>query len=54
MAHDLGISVVAEGVEDEAVLQLLASMGCDHVQGYHFTKPLGFKDLKQWLKSMPA
>ncbi len=54
MAHDLGISVVAEGVEDEAVLQLLASMGCDHAQGYHFTKPLGFADLKQWLKTMPA
>lgn len=52
MAHDLGISVVAEGVEDEAVLQLLASMGCDHAQGYHFTKPLGFSDMKRWFKTM--
>lgn len=52
MAHDLGISVVAEGVEDEAVLQLLAAMGCDRVQGYHYTRPLEFEDLKQWLNTM--
>lgn len=51
MAHDLGISVVAEGVEDEAVLQLLAEMGCDRVQGYHYTRPLEFEDLKQWLNA---
>jgi len=51
MAHDLDIAVVAEGVEDEAVLQLLASMGCDRVQGYHYTEPLEFEDLKQWLNS---
>jgi len=32
--------VVAEGVEDEDTLELICSLGCDLVQGYHFSKPL--------------
>lgn len=52
MAHDLDISVVAEGVEDEAVLQLLVAMGCDRAQGHYYTEPLEFEDLKQWLNAM--
>lgn len=51
MAHDLGIIVVAEGVEDETVLQLLVRMGCDLVQGYHYTEPLEFEELKHWLNA---
>lgn len=48
MAHDLGISVVAEGVEDASVESLLESMGCDRVQGYLYSEPLNFKDMKEW------
>lgn len=40
MSHELGLTVVAEGVENEAQLVLLSSMGCDLVQGYYFSKPL--------------
>jgi EAL domain-containing protein (putative c-di-GMP-specific phosphodiesterase class I) len=40
MAHELGLEVVAEGVEDEAALDLLRDMGCDQIQGYLISRPL--------------
>jgi len=40
MAHILGLNVIAEGVENETVLNLLSSLGCDLVQGYHISRPL--------------
>lgn len=40
MAHNLGLSAVAEGVETEAVMCLLAEFGCDIAQGYLFSKPV--------------
>jgi EAL domain-containing protein (putative c-di-GMP-specific phosphodiesterase class I) len=49
MAHDLGMTVVAEGVEDVYVLKLLQKLGCDHVQGHHFSKSLSFGVLVEWL-----
>ncbi|MFV1991510.1 MAG: EAL domain-containing protein, partial [Acidimicrobiales bacterium] len=36
LAHDLGLTLTAEGVEDQATLELLRAMGCDAVQGYLF------------------
>lgn len=39
VSHHVGMSVVAEGVEDETTMLLLAGMGCDHGQGYHFSRP---------------
>ena len=40
MAHNLGMNVVAEGVESERCFTLLKSMGCDLCQGYHFSRPV--------------
>jgi len=40
MAHSLGLSVVAEGVETEAQLTFLESLGCDVVQGFYFSRPI--------------
>lgn len=40
MAHELGLAVVAEGVEDEICLQLLREMGCHQAQGYGISRPV--------------
>jgi EAL domain-containing protein (putative c-di-GMP-specific phosphodiesterase class I) len=40
MAHSLGISIVAEGVETESQLVFLESIGCDLAQGYYFSRPV--------------
>jgi diguanylate cyclase (GGDEF)-like protein len=49
MAHSLGLSVVAEGAEDEVTCAMLADAGCDLIQGYYLAKPMGADDLKAWL-----
>ena len=40
LAHNLGLRVIAEGVEKEAQLAILESVGCEYAQGYLFAKPL--------------
>jgi predicted signal transduction protein with EAL and GGDEF domain len=49
LAHNLGMSVVAEGVENEAVLQQLAELGCDAAQGYFIKRPNAPDRIAQWL-----
>ena len=49
MAHDLGYSVVAEGVETEASLRLLERLGCDEVQGYLIARPMAVGTFEAWL-----
>ncbi len=51
LAHNLGLSVVAEGVEDEESLLILQQLGCDMTQGYFFSKPLPFDQFKSWLET---
>jgi len=51
LAHALGVAVVAEGVEDHAVLARLAELGCDAVQGYAVAPPLPAGELALWWPS---
>ena len=50
LAHNLGLSVAAEGVEDEATLERLYALGCDVVQGYLFSPPLEADELAAWMR----
>jgi diguanylate cyclase (GGDEF)-like protein len=49
MAHDRQLSVVAEGIENAAILSLLAELGCDEGQGYHIGKPMPAPELPAWV-----
>ncbi len=50
MAHALGITVVAEGVEQEAQFELLSQRGCDLVQGYWLGRPLDVEGVVRLLR----
>lgn len=50
LAHNLGMSVIAEGVETEAALEQLRSFGCDVAQGYHMSRPITADKLGEWLE----
>ncbi len=49
LAHSLGLTVTAEGVETRAVHDILRGMGCDYYQGYYIGKPMTLADLERWL-----
>jgi len=48
LAHNLGLTVVAEGVESQAILQRLQAMGCDEAQGYHICRPMPVSAFAEW------
>ncbi len=50
LAHNMGLTVVAEGVENQATYDMLAAMGCDYLQGFYICRPLTAGDLPQWIK----
>lgn len=54
LAHSLGLSVVAEGVEDERQRQFLKEEGCDVIQGYFFSRPLSAADFERHMRQHPA
>ncbi len=54
LAHALGLSVVAEGVENEAQRDILLAMGCDELQGFLFSRPLPAGDLLDWFSNRYA
>lgn len=54
LAHGLGISVIAEGVETDDQLNHLRGIGCDAVQGYLFSRPLPAEDLANFLLLAPT
>jgi diguanylate cyclase (GGDEF)-like protein len=51
LAHDFDIKVIAEGVENEEMLNILRTMGCDFAQGYLYEKPMPSDDYLAWLKA---
>lgn len=53
MAHNFGLSVVAEGVEDQSTYDRLLDLGCDVAQGYHMCPPLAISDLEHWIEQSP-
>jgi diguanylate cyclase (GGDEF)-like protein len=50
LAHNLGLSVVAEGLETERTWKLLAALGCDHGQGYYIARPMPEAQFVSWLR----
>lgn len=48
LAHNLGLRVVAEGIENESILEKLKQLKCDKGQGYHIAKPLNLEQLVDW------
>lgn len=50
LAHNLGLKVVAEGVEDKQIWQQLSKLDCDIAQGYHICRPLPANDVLEWVR----
>ena len=49
LGHNMGLRVVAEGVENAEVMALLKDLGCDQAQGYFISRPMPATDMAQWL-----
>jgi EAL domain-containing protein (putative c-di-GMP-specific phosphodiesterase class I) len=49
MGHELGIHIIAEGVETQDQLDFLHRKGCDSAQGYFFSRPLPANEMVNWL-----
>ena len=57
LAHNLGMTAVAEGVETEAVFQQVAELNCDAAQGYYICRPVPVADASAWINdrfALPA
>jgi EAL domain-containing protein (putative c-di-GMP-specific phosphodiesterase class I) len=51
LGHNLGLEVVAEGVEDLPVWNLLRALGCDDAQGFYMSRPLAAEALARWIRA---
>jgi diguanylate cyclase (GGDEF)-like protein len=54
LGRNLGLRVVAEGVEDRGAWERLRKLGCDIAQGYYLTRPLPAVELDAWLNAQPT
>ena len=50
LGHNMGLKVIAEGVEDAEAWRILKDLGCDMAQGYYVSPPMPGDDLQEWLK----
>lgn len=51
LSHNLGLKVIAEGVEDVRIWRMLAEKKCDYAQGFYMAKPMPPEEFTRWLKS---
>jgi EAL domain-containing protein (putative c-di-GMP-specific phosphodiesterase class I) len=51
LAHDLGLSIVAEGVENQESQDLLKALNCEYAQGYHICRPAPAKEIGKLLSN---
>ena len=54
LGRSLDLTVVAEGIENEAEAAYLRTRGCDEAQGFLFARPMPFDDLMDWLAERTA
>jgi diguanylate cyclase (GGDEF)-like protein len=54
LGHNLGMTVVAEGVQDSMARSALADMGCDLLQGYQICRPVPARELELWIETSPV
>ena len=54
LSHRLGVMVTAEGVEDAETAAALAALGCNYLQGFHFSPALALDDFVDWLRLYDA
>lgn len=53
MADSLGMTTTAEGVENEEEVEMICSLGCTKIQGYHFGRPMPLEDVRAMLARAP-
>jgi diguanylate cyclase (GGDEF)-like protein len=51
LAHNLGLTLIAEGVENEDILTRLTGLGCDAAQGHYLSRPLPAEEVTAWLRN---
>jgi diguanylate cyclase (GGDEF)-like protein len=50
LGHNMGLKVIAEGVEDAEAWRILKNLGCDMAQGYYVSPPLAMNDFREWFQ----
>lgn len=54
LAQSMGLSSIAEGIEDSATGERLAAMGCTHAQGYYYARPMSKSQISAWANARSA
>jgi len=54
LGRNLGMKVIAEGVETAVQRALLLQWGCDEIQGYHYGRPLPAREARRFLRDLAA